>query len=177
MDKNKGLLELQQVLAGVSTITPHKLVEATKKRLENAKSDDNGILVTQAKRCLDIRVSSACLERAINLLNALFAVLEQRGFSIGVKEEEKSARPITYLKLAGEETRIHIEEKLNRTPHILTEAEKKKLARKESLSGKYGRYPSDWELYSWEPPKWDYHLSGQLQFQIDNLQSSGQRQN
>lgn len=176
-DKKKDLLELQQVFAGLSAITPHKLVEATKKRLENAKPDDNGILVTQAKRCLDIRVSDACMDRALNLLNMLFSVLEQRGFSIEIKEEENSIRPFTYLELVAEKVQIHIEEKLNSTPHILTDAEKKKVARKEFLYGKYSMYPNEWHMMSWEPPKWDYHPSGQLQFKIDNLQSSGLRQN
>jgi hypothetical protein len=177
MDKKNDLLGLQQGFAGLSTITPHKLVEATKKQLSHTKSDENGILVTQAKRCLDIRVSGACMDRALNLLNTLFAVLEQRGFSIEIREEENSARACTCLKLAGEEVEVHVEEKLHSTPHTLTAAEKKKLARKEFLYGQYVMYPKEWHLHSWEPPKWDYHPSGELQFKIDNLQSSGQRQN
>lgn len=177
MDKKSDLLELQQVFAGLSVLPPHKLVETTKKQLRNAKADDNGILVTSAKHCLDIRVSRSCIDRALNLLNTLFAVLEQRGFSVEVKEEEKTTRSLTFLKLAGEEVQFHVEEQLNRTPHVLTDAEKKKLARKEALGGNYGRYRTDWQLYSWEPPKWDYGPSGVLQFKIDNLQSSRQRQN
>lgn len=176
-DKKKDLFELQQVFAGLSASIAHKLVEATKKRLENAKPDDNGILVTQAKRCLDIRVSNDCMDRALSLLNKLFIVLEERGFSIEIKEEEKIISPLTCLKLDGEAVQIHIEEKLNSTPHILTDAEKKKLARKEFLYGRYSDYPNEWHMMSWEPPKWDYHPSGQLQFKIDNLQSSGLRQN
>lgn len=183
MDTNNNLTELQAAFAGLSTVRPHKLVEATKKQLKKAKADDNGILVTEAMSCLDIRVSRPCVDRALNLLNTLFAALEQRGFTIESKGENKSARrvgparPVTCLKMAGEEVQVHIEEKLNRTTHVLTDAEKKMLAREESPSGRYGRSADYWQLYSWQPPEWDYQPSGQLHFKIDNLRFSGLRQN
>jgi hypothetical protein len=195
MAKQDDLLELQQMFASLSTIPSNKLVEATRKQLRKAKADDNGILVTQGKQCLDVRVTRPSMDRSLNLLNTLFAVLEQRGFSIELQEAEKPTRFLTCLKLAGEEVQVHLEEKLDRTEHVLTHAEKKKLSRKEALSsrsgssggfgsyGGYGNYSSysrsadDSGIYWWEPPKWDYHPSGQLRFEIDNLQSSGQRHN
>lgn len=177
MNKKKDLLELQKIFAELSTNTTHKLVEATKKRLENVESDDNGILATQTKRCLDIRVSNACMDRALNLLNMLFAVLEQRGFSIEIKEEKNSAKYLTCLKLAGEEVQIYIKENLNSTPHILTQAEKKQITKQKSLFSKNTGSSEEWDLYFWKPPKRDYHLSGQLQFKINNVEYSGLRQN
>lgn len=180
MDKKNDLLELQQAFAGLSVGRSNKLVEATKKQLRSAKADDNGIVITGGKHCLDIRVTKSSIDRALGLLNTLFAVLEQRGFSIEIGEDKKTTRSITFLKYAGEKVQIHVEEPLNRTPHVLTDAENKKLTKKEALhsnSGNYSGYRNDWHLYSWEPPKWDYSPSGQLQFKIDNLQSSRQRQN
>lgn len=114
-------------------------------------------------------MSNQCIERALNLYGKLFALLQTHGFSIEIKEADNS-KAITCLKRDGEEIHVHIEEKLKNVPYILTAEDKKKLAQKELRT-------DDWFLRSWEPPKWDYEVSGDLQFKIDNMQYSGLRQN
>jgi len=90
-------------------------------------------------------VSRAQLARALRILNAFFLALEERGQSVSWPKEEGA--PLT-LGVDGETIEFCLLEVINSLPHVLTAAEEKD---------------------RWMAPKWDYRLSGKLQFRINNL--------
>ena len=87
----------------------HPLITRTKKSIDKSNPDKGCI------RCghsgLDIRVSSASLDRALNIMNSLIKVLESKGISIFIKEESyKNKTCVTVSEMTFE---IDIYEKIN----------------------------------------------------------------
>jgi hypothetical protein len=63
---------------------PHPYVVAAEKSLRHAKSNDSGILMPRSAKCLDVSVSSACLDRALRTMDTLIKALEARQFKASV---------------------------------------------------------------------------------------------
>jgi hypothetical protein len=126
-------LEVAETLHG-----PHPLITAARKGFVDAEPDTYGLLnprLVDGKRCLDINVSKAAIDRSLRLLNALLKGLDRLGMKVGYTNE-------TYLKtldltMAGERFDIRVREKTKRQPHVMTEAEQREKAR-----WQYTRIPS-----------------------------------
>ena len=153
-----------------------KIISEAKSQLQNAKANELGILEVKLSPYIDVRIGRGCIERCTELLNVMFAVLEEKKLSFLIEKDERDGKSKSYMCRGEDRIQFHIEEELDATPHILTDAEKKKVARKEFLWGRFGNYPREYHLMSWEPPKYDYHLSGRLLLKINNISSSGLRQ-
>jgi hypothetical protein len=80
-------------------------------------------------------------------MNALFLALEERGQSVSWPKEEEGT---LILGVDGETVRFCLLEVTESLRHVLTPAEEK---------------------HPWMAPKWDYQLTGKLQFRVDNLPS------
>lgn len=65
----------------------HPLIRRTASLLRSRnRKDENGILLPREPGGLDVKVSEGTLERALQVLGQLIAVLERRGFSLEVSE-------------------------------------------------------------------------------------------
>jgi hypothetical protein len=89
---------------------------------------------------LDLRVSKQALPRSLRIVDALLKAIEARGHQI----EKDSIR----LSVNGEQIRFYIKEKVDRTEHEPTAAEKER---------------------SWQYDKWVYTPTGELTFTIDEV--------
>jgi hypothetical protein len=89
---------------------PHSLVRTTSSHLKyHSRKDDTGILVPHERGGLDIRVSSETLERALNVIAQLIAVLQRHGSDVIVSEEGH-----TMAIFNGTEVRFDIEEPVHK---------------------------------------------------------------
>lgn len=85
---------------------PHALVRSTASRLKyHSRKDEFGILVPQEPGGLDIRVSSGTLDRALNLMAQVIAVLERQACNVIISEEG-----YTMAMINGVQIRFAIEE-------------------------------------------------------------------
>jgi hypothetical protein len=82
---------------------------------------------------------------ALRIINALFLELEERGQSVSWSKEEEATLT---LVVDGETVRFCVLEITESLRHVLTPEEQKR---------------------PWTAPKWDYKLTGKLQFRVDNL--------
>jgi len=90
-------------------------------------------------------VSREQIPRALRIMNALFLVLEERGQSVSWSKEEEATLT---LAVDGETVRFCVLEITESLRHLLTPEEQK---------------------HPWMAPKWDYKLTGKLQFRVGNL--------
>jgi hypothetical protein len=89
---------------------PHPLMRITMSRLRNhSRKDETGILLPREPGALDIKVSEATLERALQLMARIVAVLERHGFSVEVSEKGSTVAAIN-----GERISFGIEEAIRR---------------------------------------------------------------
>jgi hypothetical protein len=93
-----------------TTARPHPLVRGTASRLRNrSRKDENGILVPREPGGLDVKVSEGTLDRALQVMAQVLAVLERRGFNVEVSEQDRTAAFIN-----GEYVFFGIEEPIRR---------------------------------------------------------------
>ena len=126
----------------------HKLVTATLKCLQSTKADKTGILQPPyGAKSLDVRVSRASLNRAMNVLNAVILTLESEGFPVTVSGERHG----TVATVFGQSVEFGIVEKLTQTgKREVTE-------------------------YSWTRTVIDYEPSGRLEFRVGSWGYSASR--
>lgn len=105
-------------------LDPHPLVAKTAKSLHGARANDHGIVRPRAKRCLDIRVGKASIERASLRMDTLIKALEARGIDLVHDEQEAGT---TQLVVDNETLAFRLEEKSRREKYQPTPAEQKKL--------------------------------------------------
>jgi hypothetical protein len=65
---------------------PHKLVTSASRLLGRAKANEDGLVTSREKRCLDVSVSPALLDRALRILDALVKACEQRKLRVEVTD-------------------------------------------------------------------------------------------
>jgi hypothetical protein len=123
----------------------HELVTRTEKLLANGKENEKKLIVPKNGTLPYLLVSREQMPRALRIMNALFLALEERGKSVSWPKEEEAALT---LSVDGETVRFCVLEITESLRHILAPAEQK---------------------HPWMAPKWDYKLTGKLQFRIDNL--------
>jgi hypothetical protein len=123
----------------------HALVVRTEKLLAQGKETDKKLIVPKNGVLPHLLVSREQMPRALRIMNALFLALEERGQSASWSKEEEA--PLT-LAVDGETVRFCVLEVTESVRHVLTPDEQK---------------------HPWMAPKWDYKLTGKLQFRVDNL--------
>jgi hypothetical protein len=70
----------------------HPLVESAKRVLSNAQTIDRGVLWPGREAvCLDLRVSKACLPRALRIIAALVHILEKEGFNVLAEKRDSES--------------------------------------------------------------------------------------
>src|SRR3984885_9545149 len=123
----------------------HDLVTRTEKLLASGKEHEKKLVVPKGGTLSHLLVSREQMARALRIMNALFLALEERGHSISWPKEEEAALT---LGIDGETVRFCVLEITESLRHVLTPAEQK---------------------HPWRAPRWDYKLTGRLQFRVDNL--------
>ena len=123
----------------------HELVTRTEKLLTSGKENEKKLIVPKNGTLSHLLVSREQMSRALRIMNALFLALEERGQSVSWPKEEEAALT---LGVDGEMVRFCVLETAESLRHVLTPAEQK---------------------HPWMAPKWDYKLTGKLQFRVDNL--------
>src|SRR5256885_13996917 len=82
MTLEKELAPEQRIRVADELVSPHPLVAEAGALLAKAKPNKEGLVARGDRRCLDVHVSPALLDRALRILDALLKALEQRGHSI-----------------------------------------------------------------------------------------------
>ena len=103
-----------------------------------------------------LHVTEATLPRALQILDAAFVALEERGMQIVWPNEENAS---LHVVCEGENVGFALEEILDRKAHAPTEQEE-------------ARHKRD---YWWSPPKWDYQPTGLLRICLLNGETTGAR--
>jgi hypothetical protein len=132
--------------------TPHNLIRHTVDALERSKPDERGLVSSWGSEgCLPIQVSRGSAPRAVRILNALIKAIEQRGFAVKCEEMKVGMRNRSGAEILGEEIQFLVEEVVQRSDHVLTQAEEG-----------YKR------SHSWSSaPKYDYAVTGMLRIRIN----------
>lgn len=89
---------------------PHPLVATTLKRYEKARERKDGVLTTNAKRCLTLSTSRSQLDRSLRLLDAVFKAWEERGHRIEIDVSEEDS--VTLLRAGEEQIEISVTEEV-----------------------------------------------------------------
>ncbi len=134
----------------------HAVVARSERLLRNAKKDENNILVPRKGMTSHLRVTEATLPRALRILDAMFAALEERGMQIVWPNDENAS---LHVVCQAENIGFALEETLDRKAHTPTEQEA-------------ARHKRD---YWWSPPKWDYQPTGLLRICLLNGETTGAR--
>jgi hypothetical protein len=134
----------------------HALVVRSERLLRNAKKDENNILVPRKGTAAHLRVTEATLPRALRILDAMFAALQERKMQIVWANEENAS---LHIVCDAEKVGLALEEILDRKAHTPTEQEAARHKRE----------------YWWSPPKWDYQPTGLLRISLLNGETTGAR--
>ncbi len=124
----------------------HPLVAKAQESLAQAKKDLLGLLAGGESGCLDLKVGTDSLERALRIMDALLKALDGRGFTVSVEEKKR-----TMATILGEPVAFALEELVDRKERPLTSAQEKDKVRN---PWKYSR------------PEYDYSPSGRLSLKI-----------
>jgi hypothetical protein len=117
----------------------------TEKLLAQGKETDKKLIVPKDGVLPHLLVSREQMPRALRIINALFLALEERGHSVSWSKGEEAALT---LAVDGETVKFCVLEITESLRHVLTPEEQK---------------------HPWMAPKWDYKLTGKLQFRVENL--------
>ena len=105
---------IQQIEEGAtppvtSAMLAHPLVETAKRVLSGAQTIDRGVLRPGREvDCLDVRVSRACLSRALQITAALLHILEKERFKVLVEKRKSES---TTVMIYGEAIRFGVVER------------------------------------------------------------------
>jgi hypothetical protein len=92
------------------TARPHPLIRNTASQLRSrSRKDENGILLPRETGGLDVKVSEGMLERALQAMARILAVLERQGLTVEVSEQGR-----TVVLIKGEHVSFGIEEPIRR---------------------------------------------------------------
>jgi hypothetical protein len=123
----------------------HEFVTRTEKLLTSGKENEKKLIVAKDGTLSHLLVSRERMSRALRIMNALFLALEERGQSVSWPKEQEAALT---LAVDGETVKFCVLEVTESLRHVLTPEEQK---------------------HPWMAPKWDYKLTGKLQFRVGNL--------
>ena len=148
----------------------HPLVALSEKVLRARKGEDR--FDRPARRCLDARVSEACVDRALRILDGVLRALDERGFTVEVTKPEVAPPRYGYAPptTGPSVTRVRINDEW--VPFALIEGSSSvpKPARPDPPSGQAYR---DWLV--WRPPPRQPNGVLQLVLDMPNYTSFGAR--
>jgi hypothetical protein len=155
-DGKAALRDVPAVAVSPDRPVSHALVVRSERLLRNAKKDENNILVPRKGMAGHLHVTEATLPRALRILDAIFAALEERKIQVVWANEENAS---LHVVCEAENVGFSLEEILDRKAHTPTEQEA-------------ARHKRD---YWWSPPKWDYQPTGLLRICLLNGETTGAR--
>ena len=92
----------------------HPLIVQGRGAFKHAQASESKILWTR-ERCLNIRVSKDSLDRALRIMAAIIAAIEDRGFTVAVETRRGEKQEIqTVAKIYGHVIRFGLTEKIDR---------------------------------------------------------------
>ncbi len=74
------------IVVAMTLEQPHKFVASASRLLGRAKANDDGLVTSRGKRCLDVSVSPAALDRALRIMDAFLKACEQRKLRVEVTD-------------------------------------------------------------------------------------------
>lgn len=127
---------------------PHPLVAKTATSIRGSKPDEKGIVRPKARKCLDLSVSPALIDRSLRILDAILKALEARSLRVTAIDGDV---PRTQVRVLDEDIRFGLSEETVREERLPTARE------------------IEWDL-RWKPDKKFYQSvpSGKLALRIVN---------
>lgn len=123
---NQEYLPENQIKIAKNFNDAHHLILKTKQFLDNQKTEEfEPIEIPKCSGILDLSVSKSQLIRALLILDALFKVMEKRGYEIEVDESKYWGDKTKIIK-EGQPVEISIREQIQKVKRELTPEEKKK---------------------------------------------------
>jgi hypothetical protein len=89
----KELSPESQILVASELTSPHPLVAEAAAVLAKVKPSKEGLLRRRDRRCLDLQVSPALLDRALRIMDALLKALELRGYTVETTAQSRWTPP------------------------------------------------------------------------------------
>jgi hypothetical protein len=105
----------------------HPLVAKTETSLRTAKASKEGLVSPKARKCLDVQIGLASIDRAMRILHTLIVSLEARGMQVDVKDEEYTR--LTLVEVQNETFTLRLRESLSERALELTPAQKQENAK------------------------------------------------
>jgi hypothetical protein len=92
------------------TARPHSLIRNTASQLRSRnRRDENGILLPRETGGLDVKVSEGMLDRALQVMAQVLAVLDRQGFTVEISEQGR-----TVVLIKGQKVSFGMEEPIRR---------------------------------------------------------------
>ncbi|MEQ8332513.1 hypothetical protein [Nisaea sp.] len=139
----------------------HPKVAQTRKKLERAKSNPNGLVAVKGDGIFNVEIGPKSIDRVSSFLHSLLNAAESRGFII-----VKGVHALV-LVADGETLEFSVSEQVTRSRHIPTQAELEAIHQWE---GRQARRSRSWDDFDWtpkpNPPEWDHAPNGHIRFQI-----------
>jgi len=132
----------------------HGIACRIEKSMAKSRADDKGILSTRQGRIVPIKLSAGALPRALHILDALFAALDD---TKGIVDWPSPYNTPLKIVSDAEKLQFTITETIERKEHKPTNEE---LARQKSTT---------W----WQPHRWDYTPTGRLKFSLESCEYPG----
>ncbi len=164
-----GVREHARILASEGddseAIPPHPVIERTLAGLRRAKPSDIGVVVADKPGLIKCEVASSSIERLAIVLPRIVQAASLQGFELVAGEGLAKFRSET------ETVGFSITEAIRREKHVLTDAERAKEEAWERTRDRAARRNSWDDVFLDRPrfPEWDYHLTGQLSFEFEQV--------
>ncbi|KZZ78862.1 hypothetical protein A3767_01395 [Oleiphilus sp. HI0133] len=133
---------------GASSSEYSKETKSNQGYFKNASKGDRGILIPNAKKAFDLRVTKESVTRALTLMDSLIKAFKAQDWKLEIKDQRKGGMTVI---VKDEEIEFYLIERTSRKEHILTKEE----LRDKKLRG-----------YYWGP-KYDYSPTGELSLIIE----------
>ena len=147
---------------------PHPMVDRTLAKLRKAKPSEIGLVAVGDATVIKCEVAPQSIDRLATALPLIVQAATQQGFKLA------AGKDAVYFESETETIGFAISEIVKRETHVLTETERAKeerwqRKRDQTLGSRnYNRYVS----MSFDRPRfpeWDYHPSGQLSFELEQV--------
>jgi hypothetical protein len=111
-------IETSPIPPATKAMLNHPLIENARRKFSGAQTTDRGVLWPGHEAdCLDIRVSKACMPRALLIVATVIHVLENEGFALRVEKRRSESTSVT---IHGEEIRFGVVERSRQIKHANT---------------------------------------------------------
>jgi hypothetical protein len=149
----------------------HSLITKTRNKLEKRKADKQGLVHLHNKSDFWLSISPASLDRVAIFLNVFVHESENRGFQFKPHDDGLN------IVVNNESISLSIEEKLDKSPHELTENEINKINRWDKRHSYLDESPwkSSARLRDNNISKWNYTPNGKLVIKLDQYYNDGIR--